>query len=78
MSIRDDRPTIARPSLVTLALKRALDVVGSALGLVMLSPMFPIVAIAIKRDSPGPISFGRTGLVATAACSGSTNFDRWR
>jgi lipopolysaccharide/colanic/teichoic acid biosynthesis glycosyltransferase len=68
MPVRDDRPTIARPPLVTLALKRALDVVGSALGLVMLSPMLPIVAIAIKRDSPGPIFFrqdrvGRDGRI---------------
>ena len=68
MSVRDDRPTTAPASWVTLALKRALDVVGSTLGLIMLSPMFPIVAIAIKRDSPGPIFFrqdrvGRDGRV---------------
>lgn len=61
---RDDRPT----SSVTLALKRALDVVGSALGLIMLAPAFPIVAIAIKCDSPGPVFFrqdrvGRGGRV---------------
>ena len=60
--------TITRPSSVTLTLKRALDVVASALGLALLSPMFPIVAIAIKRDSPGPIFFrqervGRNGRV---------------
>ncbi len=59
---------IARPSLATLALKRTLDVVGSALGLVILSVIFLIVAIAIKRDSPGPVFFrqdrvGRDGRV---------------
>lgn len=57
MSQRGDRPTTDRPSLVTLSLKRALDVVGSALGLVTLSFIFLIVAIAIKRDSPGPVFF---------------------
>lgn len=35
-------------------LKRALDIVGSALGLVLLSPVFLIVAVAVKLESPGP------------------------
>ncbi|KFC70984.1 Sugar transferase [Bosea sp. LC85] len=68
MSGREDRRSIAPPLPITLAFKRTLDVVGSALGLIMLSPIFPIVAIAIKRDSPGPIFFrqdrvGRDGRV---------------
>jgi len=37
--------------------KRGLDVLGSALGLVLLAPLFAITAVAIKLDSPGPILF---------------------
>lgn len=36
-------------------LKRAVDIVGATLGLVILSPILFLVAIAIKLDSPGPI-----------------------
>ena len=47
-------------------LKRLADVVSSALALVLLSPLFLVVAIIIKRDSPGPVFFsqeriGRSG-----------------
>ncbi|HXW71841.1 MAG TPA: sugar transferase [Methylocella sp.] len=48
---------IARPSAATLALKRAVDAVGSVAGLLILSPLFLAVAIAIKLDSAGPIFF---------------------
>jgi lipopolysaccharide/colanic/teichoic acid biosynthesis glycosyltransferase len=44
-------------SALTLALKRGLDIAGSALGLACLSPLFPLVALAIKLDSPGPVFF---------------------
>ncbi len=39
------------------ALKRALDVVGSLAGLILLSPVLLAVAVAIRIDSPGPILF---------------------
>lgn len=35
--------------------KRILDIVGSTLGLILLSPIFLLVTIAIKVDSDGPI-----------------------
>ena len=38
-------------------LKRAFDIVASGLGLLLLSPIFLIVAIWIKLDSPGPVFF---------------------
>jgi exopolysaccharide biosynthesis polyprenyl glycosylphosphotransferase len=38
-------------------LKRSLDLVAAALGLVLLAPMFVVVAIAIKTDSRGPVFF---------------------
>ncbi|MEG0269323.1 MAG: sugar transferase, partial [Clostridia bacterium] len=38
-------------------IKRILDVVVSAISLVVASPLFLIVAIAIKLDSRGPVFF---------------------
>lgn len=35
-------------------LKRALDIVGAAAGLVLLSPVFVILALAVRLGSPGP------------------------
>ncbi len=45
-------------------LKRIVDTVGAALGLVVLSPVFLIIAAAVKLDSPGPVFFtqDRAGL----------------
>src|SRR3972149_9604762 len=36
-------------------LKRLMDIIGSVLGLILLSPLLLIVALAIKLDSPGPV-----------------------
>ncbi len=36
-------------------LKRLIDILGSIFGLVLLSPLLLIVALAIKLDSPGPV-----------------------
>jgi exopolysaccharide biosynthesis polyprenyl glycosylphosphotransferase len=49
------------------AVKRALDVAGSAVGLLLLSPLLAAIAVAIKLDSPGPVLFrqcrmGRGGI----------------
>jgi exopolysaccharide biosynthesis polyprenyl glycosylphosphotransferase len=41
------------------ALKRAMDVVGSLVGLVILAPVMLITAILIKLDSKGPIFFAQ-------------------
>ncbi|KMJ88314.1 sugar transferase [Achromobacter xylosoxidans] len=38
-------------------MKRLFDFVVSLLGLIVLSPLFLIIAVAIKRDSPGPVFF---------------------
>jgi len=40
-----------------LFLKRIFDFFGALIGLILLSPLFLIVAILIKLDSPGPIFF---------------------
>jgi exopolysaccharide biosynthesis polyprenyl glycosylphosphotransferase len=49
-----------------LALKRAVDILGSAVGLVTLSPIMMLVAILIKLDSPGSVFYAqeRMGLDA--------------
>jgi len=40
--------------------KRTMDILGSLFGLIVLSPLFLITAIAIKLDSPGPVVFRQT------------------
>ncbi len=51
--------TIVRPnkSIGYKYIKRAFDVVASGLGLVVLSPVFLVTAIAIKINDPGPAFF---------------------
>jgi sugar transferase (PEP-CTERM system associated) len=46
-----------RRGLISLVCKRFLDVVVSALGLVVLTPLFLLIAALIRVDSPGPILF---------------------
>ena len=40
-----------------LSLKRAVDIVISAITLVLISPILLFIALLIKRDSPGPVFF---------------------
>jgi lipopolysaccharide/colanic/teichoic acid biosynthesis glycosyltransferase len=47
----------AWPSRKTMAIKRILDIVGSALGLLLLLPVLAVVAVIIKLDSRGPVFF---------------------
>jgi exopolysaccharide biosynthesis polyprenyl glycosylphosphotransferase len=49
----------AVPDELHLALKRVFDIVGAAVGLVLLAPLFLVVAAAIKLTSPGPVFFGQ-------------------
>ena len=46
-----------RKSIWTLALKRLGDVVGSALLLVLLSPLFLLIALLVKCSSKGPVFY---------------------
>jgi exopolysaccharide biosynthesis polyprenyl glycosylphosphotransferase len=57
------RPVVGRSSL---AIKRSIDVLGSAVGLLVLAPLGLLVALAIKLDSRGSVFFrqpriGRNG-----------------
>ena len=44
-------------SRTAIALKRALDIFGSITGILLLSPVMLVAAIAIKATSPGPVIF---------------------
>jgi len=48
---------VPRLHLVQVVLKRSLDVVLSAVGLLFLIPVFAVVALAVRLDSSGPILF---------------------
>jgi len=43
--------------LVTLGIKRAMDIVGSLIMLILCAPLFVIIAVAIKVFSEGPVIF---------------------
>lgn len=43
----------------SLFLKRCVDILGGLVGLAVTGLLFPFIAIAIKRDSPGPLFFGQ-------------------
>jgi exopolysaccharide biosynthesis polyprenyl glycosylphosphotransferase len=45
-----------------LALKRAIDIVGSIIGIIIFMPVMLITALAIKATSPGPVIFKQTRL----------------
>jgi diguanylate cyclase (GGDEF)-like protein len=56
--------TLRRPFIVVSSrqrlgdlAKRAVDVSAAAFGLVILSPLFLLIGILIKRDSPGPVFY---------------------
>jgi exopolysaccharide biosynthesis polyprenyl glycosylphosphotransferase len=41
-------------------LKRAMDCIGAGVGLLLLSPLFAVIAIVIKLESEGPVLFSQT------------------
>jgi exopolysaccharide biosynthesis polyprenyl glycosylphosphotransferase len=52
----------------TLLLKQTLDVLVASALLVALSPLFLLIALAIKLDSPGPILFRQTRVGLNGRC----------
>jgi exopolysaccharide biosynthesis polyprenyl glycosylphosphotransferase len=48
------------PSRSTAMIKRTFDVFASSLGLLVTAPLFPIIALAVKLDSRGPVFFHQT------------------
>ena len=63
LSIDSLRPSVLifsagfRRRLISLVNKRLFDVVVSAVGLVMLIPLFALIAALIRLDSPGPVFY---------------------
>ena len=67
-----DRPSLIRitdyhMTDAELCIKRAFDIVASALGLIILSPLFALIALQVKLSSRGPVFYsqeriGRYGL----------------
>ena len=49
--------TPVRTSATAVAVKRVIDVVGSALNLILAAPLLGLIALWIKVDSPGPVLF---------------------
>lgn len=58
---------------VALLIKRMLDTVVSLVALVLLAPLFALIALAIKLDSPGPVFFRQLRIG-----SGGRSFTIWK
>lgn len=56
-----ERPAVTHPSVRSVP-KRLLDIVGGLIGLAVTAVLFPILALAIRLDSPGPILFSQVRL----------------
>ncbi|MEK6227676.1 MAG: sugar transferase [Chloroflexota bacterium] len=52
-----DRARSMTPGRWYTAIKRLIDVVGSGVGLIVLSPFLAAIALTIRLDSPGPVIF---------------------
>ncbi len=48
------------PSRSTAMIKRGFDIVISSIGLVLTAPLFPLIALAIRLDTSGPVFFNQT------------------
>ena len=48
---------MVKPNRISLAVKRLFDVVASGIGLIVLSPLFLLLAVAVKVDSKGTVYF---------------------
>jgi exopolysaccharide biosynthesis polyprenyl glycosylphosphotransferase len=51
-----------RLSRSSLLFKRAVDLVGATVGLLIAAPFFPVIALLIRLDSEGPVFFRQTRL----------------
>lgn len=60
MNLRESERIEAKGGMIYLFCKRCMDIVGSLAGIILLSPLFIIVAIAIKIEDPkGKIFFSQ-------------------
>lgn len=56
LELKSPRKTAIIPKLEAI-LRRLLDIVIALAGLILLSPTFVLIALAIKHDSPGPVFY---------------------
>jgi exopolysaccharide biosynthesis polyprenyl glycosylphosphotransferase len=42
-----------------ISVKRAIDILGAGFGLVAISPLLAVIALAVKLSSPGPVFYGQ-------------------
>ena len=61
------------PTLPVRIVQRAVDVLGSVMALAALTPLLPIAAAGIRRDSPGPIFYIQTRLTSPSSSTPSPN-----
>lgn len=57
--IEVDSQTQEKESTLYNFTKRLIDIIGSSLGVIALSPLFLVVAILIKKESEGPVIFSQ-------------------
>jgi lipopolysaccharide/colanic/teichoic acid biosynthesis glycosyltransferase len=58
-------------------LKRFFDIFFSALGLILLTPLLALLAIAIKKSSSGPVLYRGIGVGRGESCSECSSSVRW-
>lgn len=51
---------VLKKNTIYVKVKRIMDIVLSSIGLILLSPVFAIIALAIKTESKGPVFFKHT------------------
>jgi len=56
-SLSSDVQQGGEPNHISLAVKRAIDLAGSVVGVIVLSPLLLVIAAAIKVSSSGPVLF---------------------
>jgi FlaA1/EpsC-like NDP-sugar epimerase/lipopolysaccharide/colanic/teichoic acid biosynthesis glycosyltransferase len=54
---RTSEPSIPAFNIQTPALTRGLDLVAAGLGLLLLAPLFLVIALAVRLSSPGPVFY---------------------
>jgi len=76
LTLYPDQRSESESKLWSRIIKRIFDVVGSICALVLFSPAFLLIAIAIRVTSRGPILFRQQGLVVTEVVSRFSNSDQ--
>ncbi len=60
MTSVEETVVLSQPTKAYFIAKRIIDVIGAGVGLILLAPLFGLIAAAIKLDSPGSVFFTQT------------------